>query len=358
MIFHENESCPVCSKKFEQDDDVVVCPVCGTPHHRECYNSIGKCVNHSKHSQGYEYKPADKPQASAETAQRYNPNNTYYETAQNQPEASEVNSNAEIKSVCDGCGSEIEVSVPFCPYCGKKQENADYSSVSATANTNMKNKIKDTIGDKCDNIEGKSLSDVATVVKVNAVKYIPKFVSDKKISWNWGAFFFGPYFLFYRKMYKEGTLALLVRTGISLIIQSVFSAQTAKLNELMNMEMTNMASGKAMDSVTVLKSLYSAAPQLLLFTAIATFIINVVIALISNRLYRKKVISVLDRVDSSLENGGMFTQAMPFGGEQPQISQEDMKMMYLSRMGGVSLFAPVMASIALDLVLNVIGMLI
>ena len=34
---YENETCPVCGEKFTADSDVVVCPDCGTPHHRECY---------------------------------------------------------------------------------------------------------------------------------------------------------------------------------------------------------------------------------------------------------------------------------------------------------------------------------
>ena len=42
--------CPVCNNKFTEDDDVVVCPECGTPHHRECYFSNGGCFNSDKHN--------------------------------------------------------------------------------------------------------------------------------------------------------------------------------------------------------------------------------------------------------------------------------------------------------------------
>ena len=41
--------CPVCNEKFNEDDDVVVCPECGTPHHRSCYFQNGKCFNDDKH---------------------------------------------------------------------------------------------------------------------------------------------------------------------------------------------------------------------------------------------------------------------------------------------------------------------
>lgn len=41
--------CPVCNEKFNEDDDIVVCPECGTPHHRSCYFRNGKCFNDDKH---------------------------------------------------------------------------------------------------------------------------------------------------------------------------------------------------------------------------------------------------------------------------------------------------------------------
>ena len=46
----KNYFCPVCNNKFTDDDDVVVCPECGTPHHRDCYFSNGGCFNEEKHN--------------------------------------------------------------------------------------------------------------------------------------------------------------------------------------------------------------------------------------------------------------------------------------------------------------------
>ena len=36
--------CPVCEKTFTKQDDVVVCPECGAPYHRECYQKEGHCI--------------------------------------------------------------------------------------------------------------------------------------------------------------------------------------------------------------------------------------------------------------------------------------------------------------------------
>ncbi len=43
--------CPVCNEKFDENSDVVVCPECGTPHHRACWFEFGKCFNADHHSQ-------------------------------------------------------------------------------------------------------------------------------------------------------------------------------------------------------------------------------------------------------------------------------------------------------------------
>ena len=56
------EKCPVCNKEFTADDDIVVCPDCGTPHHRECYAANGKCAHEEYHFIGrrWEKKADDK----------------------------------------------------------------------------------------------------------------------------------------------------------------------------------------------------------------------------------------------------------------------------------------------------------
>ncbi len=43
--------CPVCNEKFDENSDVVVCPDCGTPHHRNCWFDSGKCFNADHHAQ-------------------------------------------------------------------------------------------------------------------------------------------------------------------------------------------------------------------------------------------------------------------------------------------------------------------
>ncbi|MGN1411932.1 MAG: RING finger protein [Oscillospiraceae bacterium] len=51
------EECIVCHEKFTDDDDIVVCEVCGTPYHRKCYKVFNRCINQDLHEKGLSFKP-------------------------------------------------------------------------------------------------------------------------------------------------------------------------------------------------------------------------------------------------------------------------------------------------------------
>ena len=52
MFKYEGAKCPVCHAYLMEDDDIVVCPDCGAPHHRECWKSLGHCGCEELHAQG------------------------------------------------------------------------------------------------------------------------------------------------------------------------------------------------------------------------------------------------------------------------------------------------------------------
>lgn len=58
---YTDQKCPVCGQPFASDSDVVVCPDCGTPHHRACYAETGYCASSDRHKEGYSYYGAAKP---------------------------------------------------------------------------------------------------------------------------------------------------------------------------------------------------------------------------------------------------------------------------------------------------------
>lgn len=54
---YSGEKCPVCKTDFIDESDIVVCPICGTPHHRDCWNELGNCFNKELHKSGFIYTP-------------------------------------------------------------------------------------------------------------------------------------------------------------------------------------------------------------------------------------------------------------------------------------------------------------
>ena len=53
MSRFDNKLCPVCRIPLNEKSDVVVCPVCGTPHHRACYLKYDRCGVESWHASGF-----------------------------------------------------------------------------------------------------------------------------------------------------------------------------------------------------------------------------------------------------------------------------------------------------------------
>ena len=58
MFFNEKK-CDGCAEIMHEGEDIVVCPECGTPQHRECYNKNNACVNAHLHAEGFDWREAN-----------------------------------------------------------------------------------------------------------------------------------------------------------------------------------------------------------------------------------------------------------------------------------------------------------
>lgn len=56
MSRFDNKLCPICRKPLNENSDIVVCPVCGTPHHRACYMMNNRCGVEEYHASGFEWQ--------------------------------------------------------------------------------------------------------------------------------------------------------------------------------------------------------------------------------------------------------------------------------------------------------------
>ena len=360
MPSYKNQKCPVCNREFKDGDDIVTCPVCGTPHHRECYKEIGHCANEDKHAQGYEFNNSNaiKSEKTASPVDKSTPVGSYFspdesaeanenESSQNKPQKPSSNTKK-----CVSCGEEINKNAPFCNKCGARQP-MDNSSNAQPFMPNFSTGYEHSDL----TIDGESAEDIAGVVKTNIPKFMDKFKSGKKLSWNWAGFIFGPYYLFFRKMYKEGSIFLALQLIVSLVAQGLYAKPYAKLMQFVSDNATALSSGKlSSDLISKFSTLYEKILPMMLIMTVANLVLHIIIALCSNNFYKAKVIKTVKDVNQKIDEGGMLEQMMPFGNSAP-VSQKDLKKLYLGKMGGTSFFSPVLAFCVLDLISSIISRL-
>lgn len=215
---YENEVCVICESPFQNGDDIVVCPECGTPQHRECWNKENRCGNFARHDEGYIWKPQQNKSA--------------------EEELHEFDSNRQLGRICPVCGTNCPPDFEACPVCHSPltgSGNPQWQQPGSMGpppvmppfqpNQNM---FFNTLPCPPDTPVGDiTARDAAVYIQVNSKRYISRFLTRKKLSWNWGAFFFAPYWFFYRKFYRIGIIAAALFLAVS-IVSSVFTQQSYK----------------------------------------------------------------------------------------------------------------------------------
>ena len=206
-------SCACCKAYLFEDDDVVYCPVCGAPHHRDCYNSIGHCALEELHGTPDEYD-SSKVEESDDTAQNSDESSTDYNY-----------------TTCSMCGEKYDKSLPKCPKCSAP----DFSRMNGGF---MQFDFLGGIPANTDLGDGVTADEAKRFVMSNTHRYIPKFArlnKSKRISWNWLAFLLPGPWMFSRKMFTNGII-----TSVLTIISTLLTVPlTAALYGLGIPEMRN-----------------------------------------------------------------------------------------------------------------------
>ncbi len=209
------KTCGVCHAYLFPEDDVVFCPVCGAPHHRECYNKIGHCALEEFHGtdRQYDLVMAKKENEMEEPRQENKDNGSY------------------IK--CPMCEEKYDNSLNSCPNC-------------STPNFRMHDgyRVYDFLGGVPADMDvgsGVTAGEAKRFVFSNTGRYIPKFAAvnaGKKTSWNWFAFLFPCSWFLSRKMYLYGILA-----GILTILPTLFSFPLQSAIYSLGIDMNNTVAG-------------------------------------------------------------------------------------------------------------------
>lgn len=271
----ESKTCQFCHGILFEDDDVVVCPDCGAPYHRECYEKIGKCVYQELHG----------------TNKQYDALNSQKEKPQ---QKTEVDEKFDADTVCFSCGKASSAEHKFCPYCGsEKASRQNGFSPFGAIKLDMMGGI-----DKSAMVEDDvTAAEAATFVGMKAYRYVPRFIANKKTSWNWAAFLVPQGWFAYRKMY--GLVAVTLAAFLLSIILMVpfYSEIFAALSELpianSNAEQT------ALMQQAVTMAMQNAEPSCLLLFMLGSLVdfgTMILSGLFGERAYRTRTVTEIKKI--------------------------------------------------------------
>lgn len=284
--------CPICGKTLD-NSEVVVCPDCGAPYHKECYLKEERCVFPELHQSGEAWKPK-------------------------KTIADIVDGNASLR--CSRCATVNPPDGLFCQVCGnqlnskaeqaaeqntgsgsdKPDSDFPFGPIEAFPHMGMPlNPYTTPFGGVApdEEIDGVPAKDLAIFVGRNSHYYLPKFKEQSQTKArviNWASFFFtGGHFL-YRKMYLAGivviflNLMLAVPGAISLY-QTLSSAVSAPF-----------ATG----------SLNDGAFNLLFLFDILSIALKFACGLMGNSLYKRHVYKRINTIKEKSQSEGEYMKGL------------------------------------------------
>jgi len=287
-MLYENNICMACSDKFNEGDDIVVCPVCGTPQHRRCWEERGRCVNELRHGEGYVWSAPGDGAGSGDSDGGFDPK-------------------AQVGIVCPNCGTNCPQDALVCRECGTPfgapRPNPFTAAWGNDADLYF---MRGVSAEPDDLIDGIPVREAAMYVRVRARKYIPRFIrasasgAGRKTGWNWSAFIFAPFWFFYRKIYRTGSLflggALVLMMFMSILLAgtqtAMYDAVTKHISVTSTTTMADvqkeLANLSDEDEAEVMAAI-SGYGKALALTFAVMFLPNIPAALFADRIYMNKL---------------------------------------------------------------------
>ena len=272
----EGVSCVRCHAYLFPEDDIVYCPVCGAPHHRECYNQLGHCALEEFHGTDRQY---DKVKAR--------------EAEQNAAEMPNTGENAEGLITCQMCHEKYDFALNACPKCGAP-------NIAKAGGSFVNFDFLGGVPADYDIGDGITADEAKRFVAANTPRYIPKFAvlnAKNKLSWNWLAFLFPCGWMLSRKMYKNGVIA-----GLLTVISSLFYLP------FMN-AINNLGTTPGETQAQIMQSIYEHLPKMgaaVIAGLLAGFVLNIAVrilsALFGDYLYKQYAISSIKTIRAESED--------------------------------------------------------
>ena len=209
---YQDIPCAACGRPFQENDDVVVCPVCGAPQHRGCWAAAGGCARAEAHGQGFVWTPPAQPEAPE---------------ARREPETT-TGAQGEKRIECPQCGRLNFEHDVYCVYCGSDLHADRFSGYDpgdpyAGPDRETRNERREQIRESYERFGGldpDSLLDGIPVCEyadyvggARPGRLLRRISTAERFKTAFASFvpagLFGPIWLFYRKVVKEALLASL-----------------------------------------------------------------------------------------------------------------------------------------------------
>lgn len=292
MAEYKDLTCVCCGNKFGEDDDIVVCPTCGTPHHRECYKNLGHCANIAWHSENKTYD-AENERENIEEQKRKEESQAKEKELQQAPDIT-----------CARCGHKNNSQALFCDRCG-----APISQGFGAPNVPPLRQGEPPFPlpvnpfaavDPNEEIDGIPAWKLSAVVRENSMRFLAQFKRifslKRKTIFNFAAFMFAPFYFFYRKLYSVGVLTLVLSVLFNLPAL-ILNSSNETLSKLLGMTVSFGI------DLTQTQALWLA--RFSLFGNLALIAMRFLSGLFANWLYFKKckkLCAVIDKTAQSQQN--------------------------------------------------------
>lgn len=294
MIDYTVIPCPVCGKEFTPQDDIVVCPECGAPYHRECYQKTGHCVYADKHGTDDAWKP---------------PSSHQKEESPEQPEGEQ-----RVKP-CPRCGANNYKDALFCDKCGlpltsNEARPGGFPFGGAPGQPPMGGVpfVFDPLGgvNPTEDFDGASASDIAKYVGPNTPYFLPVFKRLKdagKGKFSFSAFLFTGGWMLYRKQYKFGILIslLMVALTVASLVTQLFVWEPL-LETLPNLDLSKATPMEYIPAVLEYISNRGFLEQLLYYvpfiTTIFSWSLRFFMGFQGNRLYYRHCVTQVKKINA------------------------------------------------------------
>ncbi len=339
---YENIKCPHCDRVFTEEDDIVVCPQCATPHHRECYIELGKCANEHLHSEGFIWQKTEETAKPTETSKQ-----TSWE---GQLEGDEAENNSDFIK-CPECGTKNKKNALICSNCANVLNSEIRQQFEPPrASSVFINGLPVDNEDFIDEEKTVSVKESICFIQKSKESYIKTFldakVSKRKPKFNFWAFFFGGYWFLFRKMYKPGFALIGINFALSIFSSAFMEKGFSKLLEFYVANAEEIASGAI--STETANQIIAIAKQCMqsdIFSTVMIVVIGVLSFLLSifagfkaNEFYLNFIKDSVKKIRTITPNQGAYYT-------------------YLYAKGGVSYAMPILVSVAISYLTEIVASL-